>query len=143
MSELDFVEPSSDSFWEIGQYKRTVKRCEDGYKLCTDLMQMIAERADIEKAYAKNLKGWSKKWNEYLQKASEYGSMKNTYLFALNEGDRVADIHLSTHNVLIDELNREIKEWQKQNYPKSIVNQLKTPKEFEEEFKKVLFFLIL
>jgi hypothetical protein len=69
--------------------------------------------------------------------------MKNTYLFALNEGDRVADIHLSTHNVLIDELNREIKEWQKQNYPKSIVNQLKTPKEFEEEFKKVLFFLIL
>ena len=138
MSEIDYVEPSSDSFWEIGQYKRTIKRCEDGYKLCTDLVQMIAERADIEKAYAKSLKVWSRKWTDYLQQkgGAEYGSMKTTYLAALNEADKVAEIHLATHNVLNDELSREIKEWQKQSYPKSIVNQLKTPKEYEEEFKK-------
>jgi len=42
-----------------------------------------------------------------------------------------------THNALYDELNTEIKDWQKQNYPKSIINQLKTAKEYEEEFKKV------
>jgi hypothetical protein len=101
---------------------------------------MIAERADIEKSYAKSLKVWSKKWNEYLQKGSEYGTMKITYLSALNEADKIAEIHLNTHNVLNDELNREIKEWQKLNYPKSIVNTLKTPKEYEEEFKKVNFF---
>jgi hypothetical protein len=98
---------------------------------------MISERADIEKAYAKSLKAWSKKWNDYLQKGSEYGSMKMTYYAALNEADKIAEIHLNTHNVLNDELNREIKEWQKQNYPKTIVNQLKTTKEYEEEFKKV------
>lgn len=57
----DYIEPSSDSFWEVGQYKRTVKRCEDGNKLCNDMVQMIAERADIEKTYSKNLKAWSKK----------------------------------------------------------------------------------
>lgn len=137
MSELDYIEPSSDSFWEIGQFKRTVKRCEDGYKLCNDLTQMISERADIEKAYAKSLKAWSKKWSDYLQKGSEYGTMKSTWMSPLNEADRMAEIHLTTHNVLNDELNKEIKEWQKQNYAKSIVNQLKTPKEYEEEFKKV------
>jgi protein kinase C and casein kinase substrate in neurons protein len=136
MSEMDYVEPSSDSFWEIGQYKRTVKRCEDGYKLCNDMVQMISERADLEKQYSKSLKAWSKKWNDYLLKGSEYGSMKNTWMSSLNEADRLAEIHLNVHNVLNDELNKEIKEWQKQNYPKSIVNQLKTAKEYEEEFKK-------
>ncbi len=153
----DYIEPSSDSFWEvsyffldiltklkinltffqIGQYKRTVKRCEEGNRVCNDVMQMIAERADIEKTYSKSLKSWTKKWNEYLQKGSEYGSMKSTWSAALIEADRIADIHLQTHNVLNDELNNEIKQWQKTNYIKSIVNQIKIAKEYEEEFKKV------
>ena len=98
---------------------------------------MIAERADIEKAYAKNLKVWSKKWNDYLQKGSEYGTMKATWTGALVEADKLADIHQGTHNVLHDELNAEIKAWQKANYIKSIVNQIKLAKEYEEEFKKV------
>lgn len=132
----DFLEPTSDSFWEIGQYKRTVKRCEDGYKVCHDLQAMLADRADIEKAYAKSLKSWSKKWNDYLHKGSEYGTMKATWTAALNEADRIADIHQTTHNVLIDELNNDIKQWQKTNYVKSIVNTLKMAKEYEEEFKK-------
>ncbi len=113
-----------------------MKRCEDGYKLCNDLVQMIADRADIEKAYANSLKAWSKKWNDFLLKGSEYGTMKATWTSVLNEADKVAEIHLSTHNVLIEELNNDIKNWQKTNYVKSIVNQLKITKEYEEEFKK-------
>jgi protein kinase C and casein kinase substrate in neurons protein len=100
-------------------------------------MQMIAERADIEKTYSKSLKAWARKWNEYLQKGCEYGSMKNSWMSALNEADKIAEIHLTTNNALNDELNGEIKAWQKTNYVKSIVNQLKTAKEYEEEFKKV------
>lgn len=97
---------------------------------------MISDRADIEKTYAKNLKAWSKKWNDYLAKGSEYGSMKVTWQAALNEAEKMADIHLQTNTVLVDELNNEIKQWQKANYPKSIVNQIKIAKEYEEEFKK-------
>ena len=97
---------------------------------------MIAERAEIEKAYAKSLKGWTKKWNDYLLKGSEYGTMKATWMAALNEADKLAEIHQTTHNVLVDELNVEIKQWQKENYLKTLVNQLKIAKEYEEEFKK-------
>ena len=64
----DALQPSSDSFWEVDCYKRTVRRQDEGARLCHDLMQLIQERADIEKHYAKNLKAWSKKWQEAIEK---------------------------------------------------------------------------
>lgn len=70
-SDDNMLIATSDSFWEPGNYKRTTKRIEDGYKLCTDLMQLIQERADIEKTYAKSLKGWSKKWNDLIEKGKQ------------------------------------------------------------------------
>lgn len=44
--------PSSDSFWEINQYRRTVRRCDNAHKLATELANCIQERAEIEKSYA-------------------------------------------------------------------------------------------
>lgn len=67
-SEDNFMSACSDSFWEPGNYKRTTKRIEDGHKLCNDLMSMVAERADIEKNYAKQLKTWATKWNNLIEK---------------------------------------------------------------------------
>ena len=62
------LQSSSDSFWEVDCYKRTVRRQEDGLRLCNDLMQLIQERADVEKAYAKGLKNWAKKWDDHIEK---------------------------------------------------------------------------
>lgn len=70
---MEDLAPSSatangDSFWEIGNYKRTVQRIEDGQKLAGELMTLLQERADLEKHYAKSLNGWTKKWNESISK---------------------------------------------------------------------------
>ena len=62
------IQPSSDSFWEIGKYKRTVKRAEDGFRLSEDLIAMVQERIAIEKKYAKSLKVWSQKWAQHVEK---------------------------------------------------------------------------
>lgn len=59
---------SSDSFWEPGNYKKTTKRVEDGHRLCNDLMTLLTERGDIERAYAKSLHTWAKKWNDQIEK---------------------------------------------------------------------------
>ena len=69
-SEENFM-AGSDSFWEPGNYKRTTKRIEDGNKLCNELMSLAAERADIEKEYAKKLKGWAAKWNNTIEKGKQ------------------------------------------------------------------------
>ena len=64
------IQPSSDSFWEIGKYKRTVKRAEDGFRLSEDLIAMVQERIAIEKKYAKSLKVWSQKWAQHVEKVT-------------------------------------------------------------------------
>ena len=69
-SDENALVPTSDSFWEPGNYKRTTKRTEDGNKLCDDLMKLVQERAEIEKSYAKSLKSWSKKWNDLIEKGT-------------------------------------------------------------------------
>jgi len=69
MSGVDEVEAAAtDSFWEVDQFRRSVKRVDDGLHMCHELSRMIAERAEIEHDYAKKLQSWSKKWNEAIEK---------------------------------------------------------------------------
>ena len=56
---------------QINNYKRTTKRIEDGHRLCDDLMKLVADRAEIEKMYAKQLKDWAKKWNHLIEKGKK------------------------------------------------------------------------
>lgn len=126
----------SDSFWEPGNYKRTVKRTEDGFKLCNDLIQLIAERAEIEKAYAKNLKTWSKKWSELIERGPEYGTMEAAWKSVCEESDKRCDLHLNVRDKLLNDVVASIKQWQKDSFHKTMMY-LKEKKEFEDNFKKV------
>lgn len=135
-SEEALFVPGTDSFWEPGNYKRTVKRTEDGFKLCNDLIQLISERAEIEKVYAKNLKTWSKKWLEFIEKGPEYGTAEAAWKAVLEEADRRSEIHVSVKDKLLNDVVASIKQWQKDSYHKSMMH-IKEKKEFEDNFKKV------
>ncbi|XP_023229361.1 protein kinase C and casein kinase substrate in neurons protein 2-like isoform X7 [Centruroides sculpturatus] len=126
---------SSDSFWEPGNYKRTTKRIEDGYKLCNDLMQLIQERSEIEKTYAKSLRNWAKKWNECIEKGPEYGTTEAAWKGVLVEAERKCEMHLRIKERLLNDVITQIKQWQKENYHKSMM-QIKEKKEMDDNFKK-------
>lgn len=68
LHEEDAILPCSDSFWEIGQYKRTVKRIDDALQLCGSLSNLVKERGEIEANYAKSLKTWSQKWAQQIER---------------------------------------------------------------------------
>lgn len=134
-SDDGMLVPGSDSFWEPGNYKRTTRRIEDGEKLCKDLILLVQERANIEKEYAKQMKTWSNKWNSIIEKGPEYGTTEAAWKAVLVEADRRCELHLRVKDNLVNEIVNSIKNWQKDNYHKQML-QLKEKKEMEDQFKK-------
>lgn len=128
--------PSGESFWDLGNYKYVLKRCDNGNKLSGDLADMITERGKLEEAYAKSLRQWAKKWSDYLENEScEYGTTKDAWHgFLEAAGNRTAEVHSDACKSLVNSPVFKVKEWTKKKYEKHYINYKQT-KEFEQEFE--------
>ena len=132
----DGVSAGSDSFFEVDQYKRTVKRQEEGLRLCSELMTLIQERAEVEKHYAKALKAWNKKWIEAVEKGPDYATMEGAMKGMLEESETIADVHLDKKTRLLTEVQSSIKQWRNENYHKGMMGPCKETKQLEDDFRK-------
>ncbi|XP_061893608.1 protein kinase C and casein kinase substrate in neurons protein 1 isoform X2 [Entelurus aequoreus] len=130
------LEETSDSFWEVGNYKRSVKRIDDGHRLCNDLMNCIQERAKLEKAYAQQLTEWSKRWRQLVDKGPQYGTVERAWVSLMNEAEKVSNLHQTVKNGLMGEDFEKVKNWQKDSYHKQMMGGFKETKEADEGFKK-------
>ncbi|KAJ8258672.1 hypothetical protein COCON_G00176840 [Conger conger] len=129
-------EEATDSFWEVGNYKRAVKRIDDGHRLCNDLMNCIQERAKIEKSYSQQLTDWSKRWRQLVEKGPQYGSVERAWLAVMTEADKVSELHQEVKNGLLNDDLEKVKNWQKDSFHKQMMGGFKETKEAEEGFKK-------
>lgn len=66
----------------------------------------------------------------------EYGTTEAAWKSTLSEADRIADIHLSVKDRLVNEVQAEIKQWKSDNYHKPMVGPYKETKALEDEFRK-------
>ena len=126
---------ASDSFWDVGNFKRTVKRIDDGAKLCDEFMKLVTERAEIEAKYALKLKAWSKKWEECIRNGPEYGTMEAAMRGTVSEAESRAEVHMLCRDKLLEEVHESIKKWKNENYHKGIF-QWKETKEADEGFAR-------
>ncbi|KAM7402501.1 hypothetical protein PAMP_017733 [Pampus punctatissimus] len=129
-------EETTDSFWEVGNYKRTVKRIDDGHRLCNDLMNCIQERAKIEKAYSQQLTEWSKRWRQLVDKGPQYGTVEQAWTALMTEAEKVSELHQDVKNSLMNDDFEKVKNWQKDSYHKQMMGGFKETKEADEGFKK-------
>uniref|UniRef100_A0A8C1W212 Protein kinase C and casein kinase substrate in neurons 2 n=1 Tax=Cyprinus carpio TaxID=7962 RepID=A0A8C1W212_CYPCA len=138
MSDLtdSLVDVSSDSFWEVGNYKRAVKRVDDGNRLCTDLMNCLHERARIEKSYTTQLSDWAKRWTQLLERGPQYGTVGRAWFALMTEAEKVSDLHMEVKTALMGEHLEKIKNWQKDAYHKQMIGGFKETKEAEDGFRK-------
>ncbi|XP_010885712.1 protein kinase C and casein kinase substrate in neurons protein 2 isoform X2 [Esox lucius] len=127
---------SSDSFWEVGNYKRTVKRVDDGNRLCNELMNCFHERARIEKAYAQQLTEWSKRWRQLIEKGPQYGTLERAWGAMCTEAEKVSELHMEVKAALMAEDFEKLKVWQRDSYHKQMIGGFKETKEADDGFRK-------
>lgn len=77
------VSSSWFNFWDVNSYKRTVKRIDDGARLCDDLSKLLTERAEIEGLYATKLQGKSYKRSDVVKEITHKVSCASYLYFLL------------------------------------------------------------
>ncbi|XDV26207.1 hypothetical protein PO909_029970 [Leuciscus waleckii] len=130
------VDVSSDSFWEVGNYKRVVKRVDDGNRLCNDMMNCLHERARIEKSYSQQLSEWAKRWRQLVERGPQYGTLERAWCALMTEAEKVSDLHMEVKAALMAEDYEKVKNWQKDAYHKQMIGGFKETKEADDGFRK-------
>lgn len=120
-------------FFEPGAYSVALKRCENGHDLAQQFADMFDERAQLELAYANQLRAWSRKWHTELTKTQEYGTNKKVWDQTATTGEQLADVHSVLSTSLTDSLIPKIRQWRKDHYEKSLLR-YKITKDFEKDF---------
>ena len=132
-SEQDL--PSSDSFWDVGNWRRVVERMENGARLCDDLNRMLNERAEIEAKYAKSLRSWRKKWEDLVEKGPQYGSTEKAWQAHLAEAEGIADLHAERSSRLVSECCAGVASYKRDHFHKSVLH-FKECKAAEDGFER-------
>lgn len=130
------IDVSSDSFWEVGNYKRTVKRIDDGHRICNDLMNCLHERARIEKSYAQQLTEWGKRWRQLIDKGPQYGTLERAWSALCTEAEKVSELHMEVKAAVMGEDYEKLKNWQRDAYHKQMIGGFKETKEADDGFRK-------
>ncbi|KAL4617840.1 protein kinase C and casein kinase substrate in neurons protein 3-like isoform X1 [Arapaima gigas] len=127
---------NNQSFWMPGNYQRTVRRTEEAFQACNDIVACFQERARVEKQYAQQLSEWSTKWKPVVDSSPLYGSLLRAWKCFLTSADRLSDLHSGICRSLVSEDGDRIRTWQKETFHKKMFGGFRESHDFETAFAR-------
>uniref|UniRef100_A0A8C5Q6E9 Uncharacterized protein n=1 Tax=Leptobrachium leishanense TaxID=445787 RepID=A0A8C5Q6E9_9ANUR len=135
-SEVAVEDVSNTSFWMPNNYSSTVKRTEDGYRLCDEIVACFQDRAKIERQYAIQMEEWTRKWKPLVDNSPMYGSLLRAWQSFMTATERLSELHTQIHKNLVTDDADKIRNWQRENYHRKIFGGFKESCELENGFYK-------
>ncbi|XP_062875129.1 protein kinase C and casein kinase II substrate protein 3 isoform X2 [Trichomycterus rosablanca] len=119
-----------------GNYQTTVKRTEDAFQACNDLVTCLQERARVERLYAQQLNEWSSKWKPLVDASPLYGSLMRAWQCFVSSADRLSGLHTDMCRSLVCEDGDRIRTWQKETFHKKVFGGFRESQDFETGFAR-------
>ncbi|KAJ8402508.1 hypothetical protein AAFF_G00365910 [Aldrovandia affinis] len=132
--ETSLEDANNESFWMPGNYHRTVKRTNDSFRACNDIVACFQERARVERQYAQHLSEWSSKWTPLVDASPLYGSLLQAWQCFLSSADRLSAVHSSICRSLVSEDADRVKTWQKDTFHKKMLCGFQESQDIETGF---------
>ncbi|XP_037333173.2 protein kinase C and casein kinase substrate in neurons protein 2 isoform X1 [Pungitius pungitius] len=127
---------NNHSFWMPGNYQPTVKRTEDAFQACNDIVACFQERARVERQYAQQLGEWSNKWKPVVDSSPLYGSLLKAWQCFMSSAERLASLHASICRSLVSEDGDRVRTWQKDTFHKKLFGGFKESQDIETGFAR-------
>ncbi|XP_066564787.1 protein kinase C and casein kinase substrate in neurons protein 3 [Amia ocellicauda] len=129
-------EANSQSFWMPGNYQRCVRRPEDSFSSCSELVACFQERARVERLYAQQLSEWSAKWKPLVDASPLYGSLLRAWQCFLSSADRLSALHSSICRSLVSEDGDRVRTWQRDTFHRKLFGGFRESHDLENGFAR-------
>lgn len=84
-----------------------------------------------------SLQRWAKEWTKFLRSGTEYGTSQACWHSFCREAERISDIHMEIRTKLVEDVQTNVKSWQKESFHKQTLPPgFKETRQFEADFLK-------